>query len=172
MCITGDPSGSGDPFEICLIEKSGTAVLGQLGIGMNANGTMQLVPFIQDFNQEILIVKGLPVGNYELVIDGVSVQTASANELTQGINLAVNEKTPQYMQALEAKANAQKRHSIISGTLRSIEYVWHSILSKIPGLERDDFEGAKKALEMANENFKKTNFTYGISQNTVYIKNI
>lgn len=130
---------------------------------------LELVPFIKDLNQEILAVKGLPAGSYEIVIDGTPVQTVSAEELARGVNLAVNDQTPQYKQAVDVKAIGEKRHSVI-GTLRTIECVWHFTLSKVPGLERSDFEGSKKAIEESNEANKKKNFAHGIHQNSVYLK--
>lgn len=62
FCITGDASGSGAPFETCLIEKSGRAVLGRFGIGVNADGAKQ---FYQGDLAEILI--------YDRAIDDLDV---------------------------------------------------------------------------------------------------
>ena len=50
-------------------------------------------------NRETLAVAGLEEGDYALLIDGAEVGRYSAEELAAGVNLAFNEKTPQYAQA-------------------------------------------------------------------------
>ncbi|MFA6546469.1 MAG: GDSL-type esterase/lipase family protein, partial [Limisphaerales bacterium] len=76
-----------------------------------AGGTvLGLVSFEKDLNQEILSVRGLAAGNYELKIDGVVVGRHSAQDLERGVNLAFNEATPQFKQAQTvARFNAQRR---------------------------------------------------------------
>ena len=64
---------------------------------------LDLVPFEHDFNREILRVKNLKRGlRYAVRIDGVDVGSWTAEELADGVNLALNEKTPQYRQAAQA----------------------------------------------------------------------
>lgn len=72
-------------------------------IDPEAYPVLELLPIVQDLNQERFAVKNLAVGNYELFIDGASVGTFTANELSDGINLAMNEKTPQFQQAQEVR---------------------------------------------------------------------
>lgn len=60
---------------------------------------LNIVPFMEEMNQELLKVKGLN-GSYKLLIDDQEVGTWSADELAKGINLAQESKTPQYQQAL------------------------------------------------------------------------
>lgn len=50
-------------------------------------------------NRETLAVAGLSGGCYALLIDGAEVGRYCAEELAAGVNLAFNEKTPQYAQA-------------------------------------------------------------------------
>ena len=50
-------------------------------------------------NREMLSVTGLALGRYELLIDGAAVGVWTAEDFAAGINLAFNEKTPQYAQA-------------------------------------------------------------------------
>ena len=61
-----------------------------------------LVPFEKDFNREILRVRNLKEGRYAVKIDGTKVGVWTAAELSEGVNLALNEKTPQYRQAAAA----------------------------------------------------------------------
>ncbi len=61
-----------------------------------------LVPFDQELNQETLTVAGLAKGRYRLRIDGADVAEYSSEELKAGVNLAGNQKTPQYQQSAAA----------------------------------------------------------------------
>lgn len=60
---------------------------------------LNVYPFIEKFNQEILQVKNLKKGNYSLVIDGRIIHTFSADSLGKGVNMALLGNTPQYQQA-------------------------------------------------------------------------
>ena len=71
-------------------------------------GALGLVPFEKDFNREILRVRNLKEGRYAVKIDGAKVGVWTAAELAEGVNLALNEKTPQYRQAAEAAKICQK----------------------------------------------------------------
>lgn len=75
-----------------------------------AKMALELLPIERDLNQEILSVRGLTAGTYELKIDGAVVGRHSASELEGGINLALKEATPQFKQAKAvARFNAQRR---------------------------------------------------------------
>jgi len=75
-----------------------------------------VVPFNEDLTQEVLRIKKLAASTYILKIDGTTVGTYTAKEWQQGVNLALNPKTPQYQQAVHVKKlNARswlKRNSI------------------------------------------------------------
>lgn len=60
-----------------------------------------LVPFQEELNRQLLSVTGLAPGRYGLAIDGTEVAEHSAEELAAGLNLATNEKTPQFQAAKE-----------------------------------------------------------------------
>jgi len=62
------------------------------------------VPIERELNQEILTVRGLAPGRYELRIDGAAVGQFDAGALAKGVNLAFNDATPQ---ARQARAVAQ-----------------------------------------------------------------
>lgn len=77
-----------------------------------ARAVLALRPIEQDLNQEILSVRGLAAGQYELKIDDVLVGRYSARELESGLNLAGNEATPQFKQAQSvARLNARRREA-------------------------------------------------------------
>jgi lysophospholipase L1-like esterase len=63
---------------------------------------LDLVPFTKDLDQEVFQVTDLPAGNYDLQMDGATVQTCTAAELAAGVNVSENGKTPEYQQAAKA----------------------------------------------------------------------
>lgn len=65
-----------------------------------AKEALTLVPFMEEFNTELLQVKDLPAGNYNLFIDNTLIAVFTANDLSTGINLALHKNTPQYQQAV------------------------------------------------------------------------
>ncbi|MBU6302901.1 MAG: SGNH/GDSL hydrolase family protein [Verrucomicrobia bacterium] len=77
-----------------------------------AKPALALVGFQKELNDERLVVSGLEPGNYELKIDGAVVGEYSAEALEVGLNLAENEKTPQYRQSAEATKINQQRHAV------------------------------------------------------------
>ena len=75
-----------------------------------AKAVLELLPIAKDLNQEMVSVRGLVAGHYELKIDGAVVGRYSAQDLEHGINLAFNEATPQFKQAQTvARSNARRR---------------------------------------------------------------
>ena len=71
---------------------------------------LALVPFVKDFNMEVLKVRGLdqnPPGgkeiDYKLSIDGVKMGLFSSGALAYGINLAAHKRTPQHIQAANVR---------------------------------------------------------------------
>jgi len=78
------------------------------------------VPFIQEMNQERLVVRGLS-GKYHVFIDQEAIGQWTAAELATGINLAEISKTPQYQQALQVMFLNEERWEI---ERRFREYAW------------------------------------------------
>jgi len=62
---------------------------------------LSLVPFENDFNKEILQIKGLKNGEYDLFIQDIFIDSYSAEQLKSGVNLSTQVNTPQYKQALD-----------------------------------------------------------------------
>lgn len=63
----------------------------------------------EKLNREMLTVTGLAAGRYTLTIDDAEVGAFAAEELAAGVNLAMNERTPQYAQA---RAVAQRNAAL------------------------------------------------------------
>lgn len=112
----------------------------------NQAPTLAFVPFTQELNQEILRVTGLAAGNWALAIDGKQVATCTAAELAAGLNLAVNDKTPMYGQAMLVADHHFKRQILVAGKLRTIAAVQHQRLAA-KNIAFDDYAAGKAALE-------------------------
>lgn len=75
-----------------------------------AQPILERLPIEKDLNQEIMAIKGLARGKYELRIDGVAVGRYTAEALAMGVNLACTVEAPQVKQAQEvAKLNESRR---------------------------------------------------------------
>lgn len=102
---------------------------------------LDLLPFREIFNQEMLRIKNLPAGTYALHIDDVAVDTFSAEEIGNGVDLALNPRTPQYQQAERVFRLCQSYHKTY-GKLRSIAFVTYQMLKAYKG---DDSIADKRA---------------------------
>jgi hypothetical protein len=96
--------------------------------GKEVELAMELVPFMQEMNQEVLQLTDVAPGRYVLSIDGQDVGAYTAAELATGINLAANEKTPEYQQALDVARVNLERGFISSVAFRSIAFVKSKML--------------------------------------------
>lgn len=76
--------------------------------------------FMRDIDNENLTVTGLK-GNYLLTIDGQKIDTLSAEQLKEGVNLANYRQTPQYQQACAVMALNEERLDIEH---RFRDYAW------------------------------------------------
>lgn len=82
---------------------------------------MQLVPFMEEFNQERLQVIDLEEGLYRLTIGDQFIDNLSSKELAGGVNLANYPNTPQYQQAAKIMYLNEERFEIEK---RFREYLW------------------------------------------------
>ncbi len=114
-CTMDELSGGKDSLSFSLLENALPFPPSEI-----PEASLPLVPFTQDFNQEILQVSGLKDGQYDLTIDGVPVGTFSSASLREGVNLALVAETPQNRQAAHVAALNNKRTEIISQKLRYI----------------------------------------------------
>jgi len=117
---------------------------------------LELIPFIDQLNQEMLFVTGLKEGLYELLIDGRAVSQVTADNLKNGLNLALLRNTPQYKQAIAVQGILGTRAGIES-KLRTIAHVEHSMLS---GLKPRNSATEQKFLQERLEQLRRTQGRY------------
>jgi len=82
---------------------------------------LKLIPFTKDFNQELLTVKGLKSGNYDLLMDGEKMGAMTDAQFADGVNLAEITATPEYQQAIQIRELNEERWDI---ERRTRMYVW------------------------------------------------
>jgi hypothetical protein len=124
---------------------------------------IKYVPFMKDFDSEMLAVKGLKKGNYKLSMDGQEIGTWDAKDLEEGINLAEQTYTPEYQQALAIMQLNEERFEI-ERRLRNYAFVQFDLLKQKNLLYADN----KAAMDTVNKESKKNPFIGGNRDN--YIK--
>ncbi|MGN6354370.1 MAG: SGNH/GDSL hydrolase family protein [Parafilimonas sp.] len=89
---------------------------------------LSVIPFIKEFNEEMLAVKSLDANkNYILKIDGDVIKTFTGAELNKGINLALLSNTPQYQQAKKIMELQLKRKDL-EDKLRAFYWISYDYL--------------------------------------------
>lgn len=106
---------------------------------------LKLIPFTDEFNQEILQIKGLKESQYGLKIDGKAIGIYSSTDFEKGINLALINTTPQYQQALAVMYLNEERWEI-ERRLREYYWIQYSIL-KPKGLLYNDGDTTVDSLQ-------------------------
>lgn len=81
-----------------------------------------LFPFSNEMNTDLLQIKGLKEGYYQLSIDQNIIHTFTNKALEKGINLSQFNHTPQYLQSMDALALFEKLWAI-EYDLRMIDYM-------------------------------------------------
>lgn len=89
--------------------------------------TDSLFSFTQNLNNEMLQIKSLKKGEYVVIIDSVEMGRFSNKELNEGINLALNNRTPQSMQSGKVLQLLQQYWKI-EQKLRQVKYVDYQLL--------------------------------------------
>jgi lysophospholipase L1-like esterase len=107
---------------------------------------LKLVPFTDEFNQELLLVKGLKINyQYVLKIDGQPMGAWTGANYDKGINMALINNTPQYQQALAVMHLNEERWTI---ERRLREYYWmHYSILKPKGLLFNDGRATLDSLQ-------------------------
>ena len=118
------------------------------------DGGFKLVPFVADLNQQTLRVSGLEAGKYEIRIDGAPVAQVEAKEIAAGVNLATNEKTPQYQAALKIRELISPEKKALERAERDLAVTMLSI-GPAYNWETDD-ETARQELEKWIAGLKNT----------------
>lgn len=116
---------------------------------------MGIIPFMEEFNQEILKVSGLEDGEYLLSIDGQPIDRLTASAIEEGVNLASYTTTPQYRQASMIMYLNEERLQVEK---RLREYVWmeFNMFKNTDQIFADDW----KSIEMINERARNDWFVW------------
>lgn len=101
---------------------------------------LEWVPVERDLNQEILTVRGLAPGQYELRIDGAAVGRFSAETLADGVNLASRGAAPQLRQA-QAVARLNEARRSLETVLRDLASVRRFLRHR--KVDPDDLEAVR-----------------------------
>jgi len=118
---------------------------------------LKLVDFTNEFNREMLTVKGLSSDKmYKLTVDSTIIGSYTGSQLQQGINLALCTTTPQYKQALRVMYLNEERWEI---ERRLRQYYWLQFsFFREKGLLHADTDAA---LDTLDNNMKKNIFLSG-----------
>ncbi|ANI89651.1 hypothetical protein A9P82_10345 [Arachidicoccus ginsenosidimutans] len=121
-----------------------------------ASAALSVIPFMKEFDNELLAVNNLPEANYVLKIDGQKIGEWPADALAKGINLAEQKNTPEYQQALEVMELNEERWEI-ERKFRDYLWVEYSFLQDKGMLFHDDIA----ALDTVSEGAKTNPFVRG-----------
>lgn len=147
-CTISHVSASGKSFSFDYLAKSLPFPIDTVGrVFMNPQKqceALNLIPFTDEFNKEILAVTGLKGSKYRVSIDDKIIGSWSAGELAKGINLALIKTTPQYIQASEIMDLNQQRHDMEWQT-RNYYWVQYDFL-KDKGLLFNDSEATRDTI--------------------------
>lgn len=112
---------------------------------------LKLIPWVKEFNQEILKVSGLKDGNYKIVIDGKTVAHCTADQLAAGMNLAAITSTPEYQQAVQIMDLNEERWGI-ERRLRDYKWMEYDFLRDKKMLYQDDVAAMDTVSKYAKTN--------------------
>jgi lysophospholipase L1-like esterase len=91
---------------------------------------LKVIPFTEEFNKEMIRVVGLQEhSQYRLFIDGKNIGEWSGAAFKEGINLALQQNTPQYMQAQEV-AELMLQYRELEQKLRSYYWLQYNFFKK------------------------------------------
>ena len=105
---------------------------------------ISLVPFQNNFNKEILQIKGLKEGEYDLFIQEKLINTFSSKELNEGVNLSNQSNSPQLQQAKKI-AKLCKEYRKTGYQLRAVPFIEFKYLRDYRGA--NNLLGKQKHLE-------------------------
>lgn len=107
------------------------------GNDQKQSDALNWIPFTDEFNREMLQVAGLQSGDYNLLIDGHNIGKWSSADFANGINLATQQETPQYKQALTIM-QLNMRRAETESRFRSYYWVQSNFFDKRKMLMQDN----------------------------------
>lgn len=119
------------------------------GATRKQSDALALIPFTDEFNQEVIRIKGIDINrDYMVSIDGKNIAKWSGMQLAAGINLAAQVNTPQYEQALTVLHLNEERWEI-ERRLRMYSWLEFTILKPRGLLFKDDSQTLDTLKELA-----------------------
>lgn len=113
----------------------------------NQQKGLELVPFMNDLNVELLQVYDLKQGPYQLSIDGKIIGVFPHEKFKAGINLAKYEDTPQYLQAMRVRDMLGELWQK-EAALRDIKFIeYKQLLKSFPDKNKKDLAVLKTYLD-------------------------
>ncbi|PKQ64260.1 hypothetical protein BZG02_05405 [Labilibaculum filiforme] len=131
---------------------------------------LDLIPFQDELNKEMLFVSKLSKGKYQLNIDDVIIDTLSNKQLKNGVNMTDYSSTPQYKQAVSVFDLCEKYHTV-NRKIRSVAFVQYRMLNKYEGA--NTIEGKRAYLDINLEKQKgKSWYDYNVKTVSEYFENL
>lgn len=109
--------------------------------------------FTTELNTELLRLKGLKPGKYNLKIDQNNIGSYSAKELQKGINLSLEKNTPQYLQAA-AVLSLFVEYWELESSLRAIKFMDYNYVNEFKNKETK--EDVQKSFDELLEKYKQS----------------
>lgn len=103
-------------------------------LNSNIKTMAEKIDFNNQLNRQELTVRNLKKGDYQLAIDSVIIDTFSAQDLSAGVNLALYEQCPQYVQAKKIEELCFQYLSI-QHEIRAITLIRYKMLFDYTGSE-------------------------------------
>lgn len=152
----GHPKRTEDGIEFSVMEKSLPMPFHE-----EVKGVLADLPIAKELSREIVQAKGLGWGYWALVIDGLTITEASAEDWAKGINIALMD-TPQLRQAKEVAALNMESRKIYNRYRRFVAMRWWTQWSPEIVKHPDDPEnyGELRALWKNCERIGDTNNYY------------
>jgi hypothetical protein len=116
------------------------------------SGALSLIPFMDEFNKELFTIKGLQPGKkYSLIIDGERVGSFTGAEWAEGVNLAAQNRTPQYQQASAVLLLNEERWEL-ERRFRQHAWMEYNVLKEHGLLNKDDLNSMDTIRSLAKNN--------------------
>jgi lysophospholipase L1-like esterase len=117
---------------------------------------LTIIPFIKEFNQEMITVKALQEGKYTLKIDDEKIGEWTATQFAEGVNLGEMMNTPQYQQAMVVRDLNQERMEI-EKRFRQYNWVEFDVLKQRGLLRKHNQAAVDTVRSLINDGFVRGN---------------
>ena len=97
----------------------------------------RIVPFTKEFNQEILKVNGLEAGYYDIDMDGFTAGPYTAEELAEGINMAVIPNSPIAKRADKIYSDLSASFYVVKEELRNLRSLEQEVIKRAQAMPEE-----------------------------------